>query len=63
MAACMHYFLYCVGYADLKGNRHNLTLVQCISPSPDEVDIKPHENSKSSEPYFRTSESTRYCRS
>lgn len=41
---------------DSNGARHYLTLL--ISPSPLEVDIKPHGNStKGAEPYFRTSES------
>ena len=45
---------------DYKGNRLNLTLVQYITSSDDEVEIKPHGNASSSQsqPYLRTSTST-----
>ena len=45
---------------DYKGNRLNLTLVQYITSSDDEVEIKPHGNATSSQsqPYLRTSTST-----
>lgn len=43
---------------DSNGERHNITLLQYISPGPTEVAVKPHGKSKLSEPYLRTSEST-----
>ena len=43
---------------DYRGNRLNLTLVQYILPHSEEIDLKPHGNSHTSDPYFRTSAST-----
>lgn len=51
-------YFYEIFVIDCKGNRHNLTLLQYISPDPAGVVIKPHGNAKSSEPYLRTSKST-----
>jgi len=44
--------------SDSSGHRHNILLMQYISPNPTEIDVKPHGNSKLSEPYLRTSGST-----
>lgn len=43
---------------DFKGRRLNLTLVQYILPQSEVVNLKPHGNSHTSDPYFRTSAST-----
>lgn len=51
-------YFYEIFVIDCKGNRHNLTLLQYISPDPAGVVIKPHGNAKSSEPYLRRSKST-----
>ena len=40
---------------DYKGCQLNLTLVQYILPHSEEVNLKPHGNSQTSDPYFRTS--------
>ena len=54
----MHSYRYLFIYTDHKGCRLNLTLVQYVLSSEQVLDIKPHGNSKTQEPYFRTSVST-----
>ena len=56
--ASMHSYRYLFIYTDHKGYRLNLTLVQYVLSSEQVLDIKPHGNSKTQEPYFRTSVST-----
>lgn len=53
-----NYLQWLCAHADHKVHHHNLTLVQYISPSPEEVDVKPHGNSHSLNPYFRSRKST-----
>ena len=46
-------------FVDINGERHNITLIQYISPDDGSgIKFLPHGNSKSDAPYFRTSKST-----
>ena len=53
----IHSYRYLFIHTYHKGCRQNLTLVQYVLSS-ELLDIKPHGNSKTQEPYFRTSVST-----
>ncbi len=56
MHHCASYFFL----VDASGNRHKISLIQYIAPAGNskKIDIKPHGNSKVSNPYIRTCEST-----
>jgi len=59
--ACMHgcgKYLFSLLTLDYNGRHLNLTLVQYIMSSGDELETNPHENACSSQPYLHTRTTT-----